>query len=162
MAQIAIQRCKDLEATPQTLLEKTEGVMESIRKRAFELFEGRNSTDGQDVEDWLKAERDVVWWPASELVENDKEVIARVEVPGSDAKEIEISVLPDALIVQAASRHREERKNGNVCFSEFSEKELFRLFPLPAAVDVEKVSAFLDKGILTITAPKVAAKAAAA
>jgi len=41
-----------------------------------------------------------------------------------------------------------------VCFCEFSGKKLFRRLDLPSEIDVNKVTASLDKGILEIDAPK--------
>ena len=35
-------------------------VLEKIRLRAYELYEQRGRGEGQDVEDWLKAESEVI------------------------------------------------------------------------------------------------------
>ena len=35
-------------------------VLQKIRLRAYELYEQRGREDGQDVEDWLKAESEVL------------------------------------------------------------------------------------------------------
>jgi hypothetical protein len=35
-------------------------VLQKIRLRAYELYEQRGREDGQDVEDWLKAESEVI------------------------------------------------------------------------------------------------------
>ena len=78
MSQIAIQKCKNLETTPQTLLEHLEAITDSIRKRAFNIFQNRNGDNGSDLDDWRQAERDVVWSPASELVDDKKEFRARI------------------------------------------------------------------------------------
>jgi HSP20 family protein len=158
MSQIAIHKCKNLETTPQTLLEHLEAITDSIRKRAFNLFQNRNGQNGSDLDDWLKAERDVVWSPASELVDDKKEFRARIALPGFDAKDIQVSAMPDALVIQADATHTHEGKSGNVRFCEFSENKLFRRLPLPASIDVDKVTASVDKGILQVTAPKATTK----
>lgn len=158
MSHVAIHKCKTADTTPQGLLERIESVTESIRKRAFELFQKHDGKLGSDVEDWLEAERDVVLSPASELIDEDKDFKVRIAVPGFDAKDIEVSALPDALVIEAVSSHTHEGKDGAVCFCEFSEKQLFRRLGLPATVDVDRVTASLDKGILQVTAPKAAAK----
>jgi len=156
MSQVAINKCKDAETTSQTLLEKIEAIAASIRERAFHLFQSRNGANGSDLDDWLQAERDVVWSPASELVNDEKEFRARIAVPGFEAKDIQVSAMPDELVIQAETTHSHEGKSGNVCFCEFSGKQLFRRLDLPASVDVDKVKASLDNGILQITAPKAA------
>ena len=158
MSQVAIHKCKNPETTPQIFLEHLEAITDSIRKRAFNIFQNRNGENGSDLDDWLQAERDVVWSPASELVDDKKEFRARIALPGFDAKDIQVSAMPDALVIQADATHTHEGKSGNVCFCEFSEKNLFRRLPLPASIDVDKVTASVDKGILEVTAPKATPK----
>jgi HSP20 family protein len=158
VSQVAINKCKNPETTPQTFLEQLKAISDSIRNQAFSIFQSRNGGNGSDVDDWLQAERDVVWSPASELVEDKKEFRARIALPGFDAKDIQVSAMPDALLIQADATHTHEGKSGNVRFCEFSEKNLFRRLPLPASIDVDKVTASVDKGILEVTAPKAAPK----
>jgi hypothetical protein len=46
----------------QSLSQTTEAVreiQEQIRDRAYELYEQRGKVDGQDLEDWLRAESEV-------------------------------------------------------------------------------------------------------
>jgi len=44
---------------------------EAIERRAFDLFEKRGCEPGHNVEDWLKAEHELMGWPAAELTEKD-------------------------------------------------------------------------------------------
>jgi len=154
MSNVAIQKCSDPEALPKTLWQRMNAITDEIRQRAFDLFEGRGRTIGMDLGDWLQAEREVVWSPASELVEKKDDFCARVAVPGFDAKDLEVTATPNELIVQAESTHTHEGKEGDVCLCEFSGRKLFRRLDLPSEIDVNKVTASLDKGILEIDAPK--------
>ena len=158
MPQVAVEQCWNPEAIPQTLLEQIEAIKDSIRQRAFDLFQNRNGGNGSHLDDWLQAEQEVVSSPASELVDEEQELRARIALPGFDAKDIQVSAMPDALIIQADAAHTHEEKNGNVCFCEFSQKKLFRRLDLPVSIDVDKVKASLDKGILVVTAPKTVTK----
>jgi HSP20 family protein len=158
MSQIAINKCKSPQTTPQTLLEQLKAITDSVRNQAFKIFQNRNGGNGSDVDDWLQAERDVVWSPVSELVDDKKEFRARIALPGFDAKDIQVSAMPDALLIQADATHTHEGKSGNVCFCEFSAKKLFRRLALPASIDVDKVTASVDKGLLEVTAPKATPK----
>lgn len=54
------------------------------------------------------------------------------------------------------SPHRHEAAVGEVCLCEVAEK-FFRRFDLPEQIDVDNVSAKLDKGILQIVALKAQA-----
>lgn len=158
MSSVEVKKCHDSGVLPETLWERMKATTDEVRQRAFSLFERRGRAIGQDLDDWLKAEREVLWSPASELVDDGKEFRARVALPGFDAKDIEVSALPDALVIQAEATHTHEGQSGDVCFCEFSGKKLFRRLALPASVDVDKVSASLDKGVLQVTAPKTTAR----
>jgi len=158
MSQITIHKYRDAATTPRGVLEQVQAITDAIKQRAFDLFQSRDGWNGSDLTDWLQAERETVWSPASELVENEKEFQARIALPGFDARDIDVSALPDALVVQAETTHNHEGKDGDVRFCEFSEKKLFRRIDLPQAVDVDKVTASVDRGVLQVTAPKTIGK----
>jgi len=158
MANVSVEKCRESGALPETLLQRINAMADEIRQRAFNLFERRGRTMGGDVNDWLQAERELLWSPASELVENKNDFHARLALPGFDAKDLQVTATPDALVVQAASTHTHEGKEGDVRFCEFSDKAMFRRIDMPAEIDVDKVTASLEKGILEITAPKATAK----
>jgi HSP20 family protein len=156
MSKVAIQKFRDQEAIPQSLFDQMRALTETIRERAFSLFQDRNGENGSDLEDWLEAEREAVWTPTAELIEGKDEIQARVALPGFDAAEIEVSATPEALVVRAETTHSHGSEKGAVRFCEFSAKKVFRCIDLPAPIDVDKVSASLDKGILQVTAAKAA------
>lgn len=156
MSTVAVQKVRKPETAP-SLFQSMDTLFEDVRKKAFELFQGRGALDGYELDDWFKAERDLVWMPESELVETDKEFQMKIAVPTMEVKDIQISALPDAVIVQGETSRKEEKKEGKVLFSEFSEKKLFRRFEMPAGIDVEQVKATLENGVLQITAAKAAA-----
>jgi len=158
MAHVAVEKCRESGTFPETLYEKMNALTEDIRRRAFNLFERRGGTIGRDLDDWLEAEREVVWSPASELIENKNDFRARLALPGFDPKDLEVTATPNALVVRAESAHTHEGKEGEVCFCEFSEQKIFRRLDLPSEIDVDRVTASLDKGILEISAPKAASK----
>ncbi len=96
--------------------------------------------------------------PGYEISDAAEKFEVRVAVPGFDAKDIELTALPGALLVKAEATHERERKEGEGRYTEFSEQKLFRRIPLPEAVDTGRVTATLDKGALKITAYKAAEK----
>lgn len=154
MTQVAIHKYSDQETMSPSLLERAQTMMDAIRHRAFELFEHRNDSNRSELDDWLQAEREVTWSPA-ELIDEEKAFQARIALPGFEAGEIEVSATPDAIIIEAGAYHTHEGQDENVCFCEFCGKNVFRRVDLPSTVDVDKVTASLDKGILRVTAPKV-------
>jgi len=157
MSSIPIQKIRREEDAPPALWQSMQSILDEIQKRAFELFHQRGGVLGWDMDDWLRAERQLIWSPQSELVEREKEYKLRLAVPGLDAKDLEITAMPDSIFVQGQAARRRETKEGEIRFSEFTQEKLFRRFQLPGLIDVDKVTAALDKGILQVTAPKEAA-----
>jgi len=155
MSQVAIEKVTDDSPKTLPIFGEIAKQFEAIEQRAFDLFEKRGHEPGHDLEDWIQAEQDVVLSPTTELVDEGKEFTVRVALPGFEASDIHLSAMRDALIVQADIAHTHKERSDKVCFCEFSEKKLFRRLALPASIDVDRVSASLDKGILQVTAPKV-------
>jgi HSP20 family protein len=158
MSQVPIEKAEDGSAKALAVLDEITKQFEAIERRAFDLFERRGCLPGNDREDWLEAERDLAWSPATELVDEGKRFKARLALPGLDAKDVHVTAMRDTLIVEGGATHTHEEKDGSVCFCEFSRNKLFRRLALPASIDVDKVSASLDKGILLVTAPKAGSK----
>ena len=111
---------------------------------------------GGDIDDWLRAERDVIWSPAVELTENDRDFRARIALPGFNEKDLKVTAAPESLIVEARNTHTHDGTKDDVLLCEFSDKRLFRRLELPASINVDKVTATLDRGILLVHAPKAA------
>lgn len=154
MANIAITKVKENGAESLSLFGEMKALAERVRRRAYELFQRRHPSEGSPLDDWLKAERELIWAPESDLVEKNGEFELQVAVPGFDAKEISLTALTDALIVRAESAHSHEKSDGNVYFCEFDGKTLFRKFDLPMRIDIDQVTARLENGILQISAAK--------
>jgi HSP20 family molecular chaperone IbpA len=161
MSQVAIEKIDETKIGTASVFEDLKVLSERIRRRAFEFFEGRHGGDGFDKEDWLRAERDLLCAAESDLVEKDGRFEVRINAPGFEAAEVKVTALPDALIVKADSIHTHDERDGNVRFCEFSQKTLFRRFDLPAPINVDKVTADLNKGVLHLTAAKAKQEAAA-
>jgi len=151
MSHVAVQKLSPDEAS---LLTDVQSLTDRIRLKAYELFQNRGGRDGSALDDWLTAEDDLVLSPESDLVETDGKFEMQIAVPGFEANDINVSALPDALIVRAENAHHHESTEGDVRFCEFGEKSLFRRFDLPAPIDVNKVTTNLQKGILKVTAAK--------
>jgi HSP20 family molecular chaperone IbpA len=127
--------------------------LEAVKCRAFEIFEGRGRREGYELDDWLKAEHELLGWPAAELCEKEGAYEIEVALPGFEAKEIEITASSDELIVHAATQKQKEETKGNVVWSEFGSNDVYRRFVIPNAINTDKVTAKLENGILRILAP---------
>jgi HSP20 family protein len=94
--------------------------------------------------------------PAIDMSEDDKSYRICAELPGLDAKDVDISVAGDMLILKGEKRQESEQKDKNYHFSERSYGSFQRAFELPASVDRDNISADFSKGVLTINMPKTA------
>jgi HSP20 family molecular chaperone IbpA len=148
---ISITRIHDQEEASSTFLAQTEQHLQDIRQRAFDNFQQRGQVVGNDWDDWLRAEREVLWKPHAEMFENSLAIVLRVAVPGFDAKSIQVMATPHSILIQGTETHHHEGLEARLHFCEFGQR-LFRFFDLPARIDLNMVSATLDKGILEIVA----------
>lgn len=154
MSQVAIEKVGEKQVANASVFEEIKALTERIRERAFEIFQGRHGVDGFATEDWLNAERDLLFTSESELVEQDGKFEVRMSAPGFDPTDVKVTALRDALIVNAESTHKHDRKEGNVRFCEFGQKSLYRRFDLPEPINLDKVTADLNRGVLHLTAVK--------
>lgn len=154
MSQVAIEKIDEKKAPASSVFDEVKAVSERIRQRAFEAFERRGGGDGSAMNDWLSAERELFRIPESELLDRDGKFEARVSAPGFDPGEVKVIATPDALIVKASSSHKHDQTEGGVRFCEFDQKTLFRRLDLPEPINVDRVTANLDNGVLQVTALK--------
>jgi HSP20 family protein len=94
------------------------------------------------------------WVPAMDVSETGEQVVVKAEVPGIDAKEIEITLSGDVLTIKGEKKSEREEKQENYHLVERSYGSFARSLTLPAAVDANRIEAKYDKGVLTITCPK--------
>jgi len=95
--------------------------------------------------------------PAIDMSEDERVYKISAELPGIDAKDIDLSVSGDMLVLKGEKRQEREEKDKNYHFSERAYGSFQRSFQLPSSVDRDKVAADFSKGVLTITLPKTAA-----
>jgi len=131
-------------------------LQEAIRQRAFGMFEERGTAHGSDMEDWLRAERELVWVPRSETHGGRQTVPpaphcarTRSEGPSNHGE-------PDAIIVQTEALSKESKETSLVPFRELRDRKLFRRFDFEEPIDPARTEASLTKGILEIVASKAA------
>ena len=104
--------------------------------------------------DWDMPAPTTAWNPLVDIFENDNEVVIKAELPGMDAKDIEVKVENNILVLKGERHFEKEAKEENYhrierefgCFS--------RSFALPTAVNPDKVAAEYKDGVLRIVLPK--------
>lgn len=154
MSQVSVKKVnKNNQETLPVFSEIAEG-FEAIARRAFDLFEKRGGGLGHDVEDWLNAEHEL-GFPAAELSEKDGAYEVQIALPGFEAKEVEVTATPAEIVVHAASKQEKKGEKDNVIWTEFGSSNVYRRFEVPNPIDVDKVTANIENGLLHIKAAQV-------
>jgi HSP20 family protein len=129
------------------MLPLTESFLDDLPERIRRMFEGGLT---------LEPVQSVGWMPAIEIVEKNGALVVTAELPGLEAKDVDISVEDDVLTI-SGEKH-EEKKEGEEGTQYYLWERRYgsfrRSFTLPSAVDAEKITANFAKGVLTITLPK--------
>lgn len=141
---------------PADLFDRMEKIYDSVARRAFELFESNGRSFGRDLENWLRAESELLHPLHVDISDTEGGLSVRAEVPGFTAKDLEISVDPRRLTISGKRETKEERKDKKTIYREHCSDQIMRVIDLPAAVDGEKASATIKDGILEVNLPKAA------
>ncbi len=92
--------------------------------------------------------------PAAEMSENTDAVHLKLEVPGLDAKDIDIQVAAESVAISGERRTEIKTESDGMTRSEFRYGSFRRVIPLPARVKNTEVNAEYKDGILNLTLPK--------
>ncbi|HEX4997655.1 MAG TPA: Hsp20/alpha crystallin family protein [Terriglobia bacterium] len=136
----------------ENFLDELKKMEDRVMRRAYDIFRGNGFEFGRDLENWLAAERELVWKPAIELKEKDHHFEVTVAVAGMDPKDLKVDVTADDLLVRGEMKSEKMDDKGTVHTSEFGAGSLFRAIRFPKKVDVNKVTAEVKNGLLTVTA----------
>jgi HSP20 family protein len=152
-----MQRMKGTELlthSSEEILDQLLQIYDGIARRAFEIFESRGGSPGHDLEDWFRAESELLHPVPLNLSESSGKFIVRAEVPGFGRNDIEINVEPCCLAISGKRETKEEDENAKMIRFEWCADRIFRTLDLPSDVDTSKVSTTLKDGILTVHLPK--------
>jgi HSP20 family protein len=137
----------------ESIFDTVERMRDRIMRRAYDIFSTNGSVFGNDLDDWVQAERELLWSPAIELTEKDHEFHLELAAPGVDPNKLDIEVTPEDILIRADVQHEHEETKGEIYVCEFAQGHLFRSIHLPKKIEPEKVKAEFKHGLLTLTAP---------
>jgi len=135
-----------------SIFDEIEKMHRRIEQRAYELFESRGGELGHDMEDWLEAERELVWSPPISLEESDEEITVQLSAPGFAAESIDVELTPQDLLVEAEARRQREKGKGRARELEIRSAKLFRSVHFPRAIDPDSAEAEFKNDVLRVTA----------
>lgn len=142
---------------PTDLFDRMEKLYDSVARRAFELFEHNGRGFGHDLENWFRAESELLHPVHIDMTETGDALAVRAEVPGFTANDLEVSIEPRRLTITGKRETSEERKDKKVIYQERCSNQIMRVLELPVAVDGDKASATIKDGVLELNLPKAPA-----
>ncbi len=94
-------------------------------------------------------------FPSIDVVNRDKEVVVKAEVPGIEKDDLEVSISDRNLTIKGQSRQEEKQEEGELFRQEIRSRSFSRVITLPAEVDAKKAKASYKDGVVELTLPKV-------
>jgi HSP20 family protein len=133
---------------------------ESLRNEIDRLFDnfgfatrpGRSMFDfdlSQPGGDWAIA-------PAVDVAEKDGDFEITAELPGLDAKDLNVTVANGTLTIKGEKKESREEQKKDYYLSERRYGSFLRSFELPESVEADKIAATFTNGVLTLKLPKSA------
>ncbi|WP_290649218.1 Hsp20/alpha crystallin family protein [Aquisalimonas sp.] len=92
--------------------------------------------------------------PKVDVVDREKEILVRAELPGIERKDLDVSVNEHTVTVKGQSRRESEDEDSDYYRREIAQGSFTRTVALPGAVDADSASAKFSDGILELTLPK--------
>ena len=93
--------------------------------------------------------------PAMDVVENDKDLTLRVDLPGLKPDDVKVEVEDNTLTISGEVGDTVEKEGDRYHYRERRYGSFQRSVRLPSTVDTDKVDATFENGVLNIVLPKL-------
>lgn len=123
----------------------------NLTRGFFDDFFDMMEKPGRSRKNWFDGG---IWAPAVDLIDKNDKLLAKVELPGVDKKDVKLSLNDSNLTIQGEMKKDEETKNDDYYYRERAYGTYSRTISLPAEIDKENIKAKFKNGILEITMPK--------
>lgn len=120
----------------------------SLQREMNRLFDSLMRTDDGGFSG------DMAFVPAAELQETPEAIHLRLELPGMEAKDLDVQVTAEAVSIGGDRKSETKTEEKGITRSEFRYGSFRRVIPLPARIKNEQVQAEYKNGVLNLTLPK--------
>ena len=120
----------------------------SLQDQVNRLFEG-TFAQGRTGESDLAS-----WAPAVDIYEGQDELVAQVDLPGVQEKDIDIRLENNTLTIRGERKFEKSVNEDNYLRVERAYGSFTRTFSLPNTVNAEGIHADYKQGVLTVHMPK--------
>ncbi|NJO42855.1 MAG: Hsp20/alpha crystallin family protein [Cyanobacteria bacterium CRU_2_1] len=100
----------------------------------------------------------MIFAPAAEIHETQDAVHLKIEIPGMEAKDLDVQVMAEAVSISGERRSETRTEAEGMVRSEFRYGKFQRVIPLPTRIQNDQVEATYKDGILNLKLPKVEAE----
>ena len=151
------------EATPATQPAKTDWQpFETLRNQIDRLFHDFQTGFLQapsyrsllDMEPFWRRDLGFTVTPAIDIVEKEKAFEVTAEIPGLDAKNVDVQLSDNVLTIKGEKQEEKEEKTKDRYVSERRYGSFRRSLQVLGSVDSNKIEANFKNGVLTVTMPK--------
>ena len=125
--------------------------MRAEMDRIFDSFLGRGLARFPTLS---RAEEADAVVPSIDVRETESEFAIEAELPGMDEKDVSVTLNDGVLTLKGEKKSEREEKKEDYHLMERSYGSFQRSFRVADTIDVEKVKATFDKGVLKVTLPK--------
>ena len=125
---------------------------EGLQRDMNRLFDSLTRTS----DDGLRNE--VAFIPPAEIQESSEAINLKLEVPGMEAKDIDVHVTAEAVAISGERKSETKAEEGGMTRSEFRYGSFRRVIPLPTRIKNDQVQAEFKNGVLSLTLPKAEAE----
>jgi HSP20 family protein len=120
--------------------------IDALQREMNRLFEGLTPvTENASTNNFM---------PSVELEEDTEVIHLKLEIPGLEAKDLDIQVTSEAVSISGERKFERSASEKGITRSEFRYGKFQRVIPLPARVQNTSTQAEYKDGILRITLPK--------
>jgi HSP20 family protein len=119
--------------------------IDSLQREMNRLFDTMVPTTGKELGTFI---------PPAELHETPEAFQLKLEVPGMEAKDLDIEVTADRVSISGERKSETETEEKGYKRTEFRYGQFRRVIPLTAPVQNDKVEAEYKDGILNLNLPK--------
>ena len=140
------------DAEAQRLSDRVKAIQESIARRAYEFFEERDYRHGYDLEDWLRAESEILLPIGVKTYDFEDRFITRAQVPMLTAEDIRVSIEQRRIVISDKQPDIPDIADiGDATPS----RRLLCTVVLPESIDWANAAMAFTDGILEVEVPKL-------
>jgi HSP20 family protein len=151
-SEVTVKAAKPAASSVPAPLQDLERAFEEFLNRRWPRFGAWEWPRWGELTSWPERQS-----PSLDIVDGEKEIVVRAEVPGIDKKDLDVSIADRTLTIKGSSRTEEKEEKENYFRREIRSGAFSRSVLLPADVNAAKAQASFKGGVLELHLPKTRA-----